>query len=57
MKEENQEILTANRDPTEKDDPFRIKYWVSLEYIPYRIFKYYNSQWKFIGKFYPTEKE
>lgn len=49
----NSTILFAYRDPTPDDVNYSLCYWVSMEYIPYRVFVGEKGKWQFTGKFFP----
>jgi hypothetical protein len=46
-------VIYCPRDPTDKDIQFENILWISLEYVPYRVFKGGNGKWVFFGKLMP----
>lgn len=50
-------LRMCNRDPTELDFTKFTVVWISLEYLPHRVFQGEEGKWKFIGKFTPVKEE
>lgn len=49
-------VIYATRDPGELDKDFGWTLWISVEYLPHRVFQGQNGKWLFIGKFTPEGK-
>jgi len=49
-------VIYGPRDPTAQDCDSDWTLWISIEYLPHRVFQGQNGQWLFIGKFNPEVK-
>ncbi len=54
-KKRHPQVLLAMRDPTPADDIGECTIWVSVEYVPNRVFSGNSGTWVFVGKFYPEK--